>query len=242
MFVLWGQAGAARFSRWEGCLCEQRGPSLQAFGRPVSTALVVLRYGGCSRRQNDPGLLGCREDVDVRRQPIGLVECADPDETQERTGARIVTPDRDAACRATGDLLALAACGRCRDHFRLGAEQRDAVGLDECVQRECGAGLALAPAAVTTMDEEWAALQAVADVPATTAAGEGARPTTSSRRVQWAFCAPANPAYPTSSRVHIVGKGRACQCYSAMPTPEPPISFGRSFIFGKPSLRGSTVS
>jgi hypothetical protein len=33
-----------------------------------------------------------------------------------------------------------------------------------------------------------------------------------------------------------------CQHYSAMISPEPPISAGKSFNFGSPSRKGSTVS
>ncbi len=35
---------------------------------------------------------------------------------------------------------------------------------------------------------------------------------------------------------------RRLPCYSVTVTPEPPISFGRSFIFGNPSVIRSTVS
>ena len=48
--------------------------------------LVVLGDRGHAGRKHDPGLLRRREDVDVRRQPVGLVERADADKAHGVAG------------------------------------------------------------------------------------------------------------------------------------------------------------
>ena len=45
-----------------------------------------------------------------------------------------------------------------------------------------------------------------------------------------------------SAQQRTAPKVEMLTCYSANTVPEPPISFGMSFIFGKPSLIRSTVS
>jgi len=105
-------------------------------------------------RQYDPRLLARGEDVDVRRQPVGLVERAHAHEADGIAGPRVVAPQRNAAGGAARDLLAATAVGRRQHDVRFAAHELDAVGLDHRVQRERRARLALAPAAMTAMHEQ----------------------------------------------------------------------------------------
>src|SRR5205814_6172917 len=123
-----------------------------------------------ARRQHDPGLLGHRVDVDVRRKAVRLFERADADEAHLVAGAAVVAPQCNAALRAAPYLLPDAAL-RWRVHqLRFAAEQLHAVGLDQRVQRESRARLALAPAAVTAMHEHRSAGEAIAHAAAGAAA------------------------------------------------------------------------
>src|SRR5690606_33135830 len=100
----------------------------------------------------------------------GLVERAHAHEADRVAGARVAAPDRDAALRAARDHLALAALGWREHDFRLFGERDDPIGLDQRIERERGAALALAPAAVAAVDEQRRALEAIADRPAGAAA------------------------------------------------------------------------
>lgn len=148
----------------------QRLAAGQALGRPGLPRVVV--FGDCRRAfgQHDPGLLGGSEDVDVGRQAVGIVERADAHEAHGVAGTAIVAPHRDAARGAAPDLLAAAARRRRHHRLRLAAQQLDAIGLDHGVERECRAGLALAPAAVTAMHEQRLCRHAISDLPAGAAA------------------------------------------------------------------------
>src|SRR6478735_10769206 len=105
------------------------------------------------RWQHYPRLLGRSENMDVRRQPVGLVESADAHEADRIAASAIVAPQRDAALRTTADALALAAVRRRIDDFDAALQQLHSIAFQQRIQRERGAGLALAPAAVTTMHE-----------------------------------------------------------------------------------------
>ena len=60
-------------------------PASEAFGRPVLLALVVPGHGGHPARELHPRLFRGREDMDVGRQEIRLVEGADPNELDHRS-------------------------------------------------------------------------------------------------------------------------------------------------------------
>jgi len=104
--------------------------------------------------------------VDVRRTQIRIVHCADAHEPDGGTRLRVIAPDRPSTYRATGDLLALAACGRRRHDFRLIAGVHDAIGFVESIQRMRGPGLALAPTAMAGMDNQWRSDQTISYAPA----------------------------------------------------------------------------
>ena len=130
-------------------------------GRPQRRAAVVLRDGRHAFGQQHPGLLRRREDVDVGRKVVRRVERAHADEAQLRIAA-VVAPQRDAAGRAARDALALAAVGRRVDEVGRPAQQLHAVGLDQRVERERRARLALAPAAVAAVHVHGPRMQPVA--------------------------------------------------------------------------------
>ena len=86
---------------------QDRPTARQAFGRPVLFAVVVPGHRGRPRGDLQPGLFRAGEDVDLRRQPVGLVQRPDPDEAQDRPGPGVMAPQGDQASRAPGYLLAL---------------------------------------------------------------------------------------------------------------------------------------
>ena len=93
--------------------------------------------------------------MDVRWTEIRVVHSADTDEPDGGTGLRVVAPNRDPAGRASGDLLTLAARRRRHDDFGLTGGVYDSIGLIERVERMRGPGLALAPTAMTGMNDQW---------------------------------------------------------------------------------------
>src|SRR4029450_5441139 len=86
---------------------------------------------------------------------------------------RIVAPDRDPAARATRDELAGVACRRRVDQLGRTAQQPDALRLDQGVERERRAALALAPGAMAAVHEERPAGKAKAHGAARASALEG---------------------------------------------------------------------
>src|SRR5262249_45469362 len=82
------------------------------------------------------------------------VHRADPDEADGGTGLRVVAPHRDLAGWAARDPLALAARRGRRDELWFARDVLDAIGLVERIERMHGAGLALAPAAMTGVDDQ----------------------------------------------------------------------------------------
>src|SRR6267378_3452771 len=132
---------------------QQIATALEAFLRPVLVALVVLLDRGHIRRKHDPELLRRSEDVDIGRQAIRLIERPDADEAHDIPAAAVVAPQGDTASRAAGDLLSLSAVRGGVHHLRLALQQNHAIGLDHRVQREGRPALALAPAAMTAVNE-----------------------------------------------------------------------------------------
>src|SRR2546427_10271205 len=115
---------------------QQNVTALETFLRPMLRAVVVLFDGGDIRRENDPRLLRRREDVDVGRQAIGLIERAYANKAHRIACAGVIAPQSDMAGWAAGDLLSLAAVRRRVYQFRLALQQDDAIGFDQRIQRE----------------------------------------------------------------------------------------------------------
>ena len=100
------------------------------------------------------------------------VERADTDKAHGVTCARIVAPDRDTTFRTTRDFLSLAAVRWRVDQFNVAMKERHSIALDHRVERERGSGFALAPAAMTAVDEHRARRHPIAHVAAGAAAVE----------------------------------------------------------------------
>jgi hypothetical protein len=153
------------------CLDERKKHSVSSqtlFG-PIAPAVVVLRNGRHASRECHPGLLGGREDVNVRWQQVRVVQGADPDEFDQRSETRIRAPDRDPAFRAASDKLTTSALGRRVNELRFRAELSDSIRLDQGIECERSAGLSLAPATMTTVHDEWSRFDPVSDRSAITA-------------------------------------------------------------------------
>src|ERR1700686_297945 len=148
------------------CFRPHQPAALQALGRPDSVEIVEFRNRLGAGRQRHPLLLGGRENVDVRRTAIRVVEGADADEPDRGTGLRVVAPNRDPAGRAAGNLLTFAARGGRRDDFRLASGVHDTIGLIEGVERMRGPGLALEPMTMAGMGDQWGSDQTISDLPA----------------------------------------------------------------------------
>src|SRR5690349_19701220 len=99
----------------------------------------------------------------IGREAIRLIERSDTHEGEPLSEAGVVAPDGDLAARAAHDALALAAVTRSGHPLRLSAKRHETGGLDQGIEHEGTAGLALAPATVTTVHDERSARQPVAD-------------------------------------------------------------------------------
>ena len=153
------QRGVARRSK--GGLAERRLAPFQAFRRPYLARAVVgleCRHAG---GQRDPGQLRPRVDVHIRRQRRRIVERTDADEAQ-LCQAAVLAPDRRAAIGTAKDPMRPATVGRHRAGDRIAGQQLDPIGLDQRVEHERGAGLALAILAVAAMHEHRFRVHAVA--------------------------------------------------------------------------------
>ena len=148
------------------CFRPHEPAALQALGRPDGVEIVEFRNRLGAGRQHHPLLLGRRENVDVRRTAIRVVEGADADEPDRGTGLRVVALNRDPASGAAGDLLALAARRGRRDDFGIASGVHDTIGLIESVERMRGPGLTLAPMTMAGMDYQWGSDQTISDLPA----------------------------------------------------------------------------
>src|ERR1035438_7520869 len=69
---------------------QYRGPAFETRRRPMLLAVVIRVDGDGPLGQHHPGLLRSRIDVDVGRQPVGLVERADANEANRVAGSRVV--------------------------------------------------------------------------------------------------------------------------------------------------------
>jgi len=104
--------------------------------------------------------------VDVWRTEIGVFQSANTDEPDGGTGLRVVAPNCDTAGRAAGDLLALAARRGRHNDFGLTDCVHDTISFIKSVERVRGSGLALAPTAMTGMNDQWCSGQTISDLPA----------------------------------------------------------------------------
>jgi hypothetical protein len=138
----------------------------QAFRRPVVVPTIILPNRRNAFGQDHPGLLAFGEDVDFGRARVRILQRAGAHEAEFRSGARIDAPQRHLAHRAAADPLPLATERRRVDDLRRAGQELDPVGLDQGVEHEGRASLALAPAAVAAMDEQRPAGQAVANLSA----------------------------------------------------------------------------
>ena len=86
--------------------------------------------------------------MDVWRQAIRLVECADAHEARKRSRLGIVAPDGHLALWTPRDPLPLAARGRRIDDLRFGARVDDTLGLVDGIKRVDCSSLALTPSTV----------------------------------------------------------------------------------------------
>src|SRR5262249_28872450 len=122
----------------------------------------------------------------------GVGHGADAHEAHRRACAGIVAPDRHLADRAARDALALAA-GRGRvDDFGFGLEVLDVIELVHGIERVHRSRLALAPGAMTGIDDQRLAGQAIADI---------------SAGASTFHCLPPNTSLPPYSRT---GSPRPC--------------------------------
>ena len=104
--------------------------------------------------------------MDVWRTEIRVVQSADTDEPDGGTGLRVVTPNRHPAGRAAGDVLAPAARRGRHDQFGFTGDVHDTIGFIKRVERMRGPGLALAPAAMTGMNDQGFSDQTISDLSA----------------------------------------------------------------------------
>jgi hypothetical protein len=122
--------------------------------RPVFVAIVVFSDSGPARRQDHPRLLRYREDMDIRRQAIWVIQRADANEIYNIAGARIVAPQSDMTRRTARDLLSLAAIrGRPYNVWRA-SQKNNAVSFDHRIKGERSARLTLAPAAIAAVNKK----------------------------------------------------------------------------------------
>lgn len=135
--------------RWQDIL-----QAVEALLWPVSLPVIEFGNRGCAGWNLHPGLFGGDENMNVRGQDVGIIQGPDANEFQYVTGSRVMTPHGNATCRATGNMLALAAGGGSQHQLRIDAEAGDTAAFNQGVECEGRAGFALAPATVTAVDEQ----------------------------------------------------------------------------------------
>ena len=119
--------------------CPHESAALQTLGGPDCVKIVEFRNRLIARWQRHPRLFGGCVNVDVWRTEIRVVHGTDADEPNDRTGLRVVAPNRDPAGWAAGDLLALAARRGCHDDFGV-PPSLSFVSIMNCRQRCCSIG------------------------------------------------------------------------------------------------------
>src|ERR1019366_5812639 len=151
--------------------CLQQRAALQAGFGPIFRGLVVLGHGRDARRKHHPRLLRRGENLNVGRHSIWLVEGSHSHEAYGIPCAPVVAPKRDAAGRAYGNLLPLAAQARRGDNHNFTGQYLDAIRFDHRVERERRSGLMLAPATMAAMNKKRPAAHAIAYMAAGASAG-----------------------------------------------------------------------
>src|ERR1700752_1053823 len=123
----------------------------EARGRPQRVGVVIRLERRCLRRKRDPADLRSREDVYIRCDVTGIVESAAANEAHPLTA--VLAEDSDLTVRAAKDSLHTAIVARHVDWLRRSLKHYDAVRLDEQVDHERAASLALAVEAVAAMNK-----------------------------------------------------------------------------------------
>jgi hypothetical protein len=146
--------------------------TFKALSRPRFPKVVDLWYSRHTRRDHNPGLLCRGIDMDTRRELVRLIERADSDKADHLTCLVVVAPQCNPTLGAAGNFLAFATVGGRVNNLDVSLEQLYAIGLHECVKGEGGSGFSLAPATVTTVDNQWPCDTAITHEAAGTAAVE----------------------------------------------------------------------
>src|SRR5689334_16190830 len=141
--------------------CDQCSEPLLALRRPQRALVVVDLERRLGAGDLDPRQPGAGEDVDVRADRGRVVERPAADEPHRRMA--VGAEDRHLADGAAEDRLDAAVVAGNVHGPRVAGDELDPVGLDQQVDDERAAGLALAVQAVAAVGEEGIRRQPVAD-------------------------------------------------------------------------------
>jgi len=89
--------------------------------------------------------------MNIRRQAVGVIERADPDETDRLAGSRVVAPQSNPAHATANDQLALSAVAGSVDALQVAGQVFQAAGLDQRIECKCSTRLPLAPTTVAAV-------------------------------------------------------------------------------------------
>jgi hypothetical protein len=128
-------------------------PSSYTLRRPVVGGAVEFGDRRSVGGQDHPRLFVFGENMELRGKRVRIIQGANADEADFVAGDSVGAPEGDLASKATGHCLPHAAGAWDGDHFRLAGEELYAIGFDHRVHHTGGAGLALAPPAVTAVGE-----------------------------------------------------------------------------------------
>jgi hypothetical protein len=105
--------------------------------------------------------------VDIWWAALRVIHCPNTDESDCRSGLRIVAPNGYLASGTARNPLSPATTDRrCVDQLGFAANVLDPIGLIQSIQRVRAPRLALAPSAVAGMNNEWYACQTISNIPA----------------------------------------------------------------------------
>jgi hypothetical protein len=106
--------------------------------------------------------------MDVRRHAAGIIECTNANESNSITDAakqdQIVAPDGNLTFWAASDSLALATRAGHHDFCDIALEKFYAVCFDQSVYSKCRPVLALAPGAMTAVNNQRLRLHSIANI------------------------------------------------------------------------------
>jgi hypothetical protein len=164
----------------DGAMCPVRfyaRPQLLKPGETVSgpyhCSIIVLRECGRGSRQYHPRLFAGGEDVYIRWQCIRVVKRADSHEFGYESGAAVVTPHRDLATRAAGDLLPSSTQRRGIHQLRIRTLGKDPLRFDHRIKGKRRPGFTLAPSTVAAMNYQGCRCHAVSNGAAVAATVDG---------------------------------------------------------------------